>query len=250
MKRILALIIMTVSLASCLGSAVYNEAYTECATFEYDGNNYTEMFGSDSVYVESIYKVGFPWRTFLAFGHKLAEDSAEFEGGFLLSYLSVPESENTENLDNNLYRASQICAASQRNTYVVFSKTESMPEKHFWFNYQQGEIKGTCSPQFVSVNNSVEVIKSVKDNFQDGDVMILKAIGYLEGERTGEAQIRLAEFTSAKDSIVTNWTLLKLDALGQVDKIEFDFVMPDECPVPKVVCMDDFTVNLSFATEN
>ena len=249
MKRIFALIIFTASLASCLGSAVYSDAYTSYATFEY--NNYEDIFGSDSLYVEANYnKEGFAWMNYLAFGHKLNSESAEFEGGFLLSYLSVPESENTEHLDNNLYRANQVYTAPKKNTYVVFCKTESMPEKHFWFNYQQGEIKGTCAPQFVSVNNSVEVIKNVRENFQDGDVMILKAIGYLEGKSTGEAQIRLAEFTSAKDSIVTSWTLFKLDALGLVDKIEFDFVMPEECPVPKVVCIDDFTVSLSFSTEN
>lgn len=249
MKRIVALIIFTASLASCLGGAVYSDAYTSYATFEY--NNYQDIFGSDSLYVEATYnKEGFAWMNYLAFGHKLNSESAEFEGGFLLSCLSVPESENTEHLDNNLYRANQIYTAPKRNTYVVFSKTESMPKKHFWFNYQQGEIKGTCAPQFVLVNNSVEVIRSLQEGFKDGDVMILKATGYLGDKSTGEAQVRLAEFTSAKDSIVTSWTLFKLDALGQVDEIKFDFVMPEGCQIPKVVCMDDFTASLSFSSEN
>ena len=86
--------------------------------------------------------------------------------------------------------------------------------------------------------------------FQDGDAMILKATGYLEDKKTGESQMRLAEFTSTqKDSIVTNWTIFELSNLGLVDKIDFDFVLPEGSEVPQAVCMDDFTANLTFATE-
>lgn len=249
MKKYLALIITAVSIASCLGGSIYSDSYTSYATFEY-ADDYKNMFGTDSIYVETTYKMGFTWTNYLAFGHKLDKVSSEFEGGFLLSYLSVPESGNTELLDNNLYRANQTYIPPQKNTYLVFSKTDSMPEKQFWFNYIQGEIKGTCAPQFVRVNNSVEVIQSLKDSFNDGDVMILKATGYLDDKPTGEAQVRLAEFTSAKDSIVTKWTTFDLSALGIVDKVQFDFLLPEGSQVPQVVCMDDFTANLSFTSED
>ena len=249
MRKIFAFIATAVLVASCLGKSVYNDSYTSYATFEY-ANDYKEMFGTDSLYFETTYKVGFTWTNYLAFGHKVNEESSEFEGGFLLSYLSVPESGNTELLDNNDYRANQTYIPPLKNTYLVFTKTESMPEKHFWFNYIQGEIKGTCAPQFVRVNNTVEVINAIKDSFKDGDAMILKATGYLEDKNTGESQMRLAEFTSTqKDSIVTIWTIFELSNLGLVDKIDFDFVLPEGSEVPQAVCMDDFTANLTFATE-
>ena len=248
MRKILASIVSMAALASCLGTSVYNDSYTAYATFEY-ADNYKNMFGTDSLYFETEYKVGFTWTNYLAFGHKINQESSEFEGGFLLSYLSVPESGKTELLDNNIFRANQTYIPPLKNTYLVFAKTESMPEKHFWFNYIQGEIKGTCAPQFVRVNNTVEVISVLKEKFQDGDNMILKATGYLDGKSTGEAQIRLAEFSSSNDSIITNWTTFELSKLGVVDKIDFDFIMPEGSDVPQVVCMDDFTAGLTFATE-
>ena len=249
MRRILALIVTAMALVSCLGNSVYSDQFTSLATFEF-ANNYEEMFGSDSLYVEQTYKVGFTWTNYLAFGHKVNEVSEEFEGGFMVSCLSIPESGNTELLENNNYRASQTYAPPQKNTFVVFSETESMPEKHFWFNYTQGEIVGTCMPKSVRVNNSVGVINALKENFQDGYNMTLKAIGYREGKPTGvESKIRLAEFANPKDSIITTWTLFDLSALGVVDKIDFDIEIPEGCDVPKVVCMDDFVVDLSFATK-
>ena len=249
MRNILAFIITAALAASCLGTSVYNDSYTEYATFEY-ANNYQTMFNTDSLYFETQYGTGFTWTNYLAFGHRVDIESAEFEGGFLLSYLSVPESGNTELLDNNAYRANQTYTAPLKNTYLVFTKTESMPEKHFWFNYVQGEVKGTCLPQFMRVNNTVEVINAIKESFQDGDVMILKATGYLGDKTTGEAEIRLAEFTSSqKDSIVTSWTIFELTKLGIVDKVNFDFILPEGSEVPQAVCMDDFTANLTFATE-
>lgn len=247
MRNILAFIATAVFAASCLGTSVYNDAYTSYATFEYD---YSTMFGSDSLYFETKYGLGFTWDNYLAFGHKVDTESSEFKGGFLVSCLSVPESGSTELLDNNEYRASQTYVPPLRNTYLVFTKTESMPEKHFWFNYIQRDLKGTCAPQFVRVNNTVEVVNAIKDTFQDGDVMVLKATGYLDDKSTGEAQIRLAEFTSSqKDSVVTSWTVFDLSKLGLVDKINFDFVLPEGSDVPQAVCMDDFTANLTFATE-
>ena len=249
MRNILTLSVTAVLAASCLGSSVYNDSYTEFATLEY-ANDYKTMFGADSLFFETTYGVGFTWTNYLAFGHKVNTESSEFEGGFLLSYLSVPESGNTELLDNNAYRANQTYIPPLKNTYLVFTKTESMPEKHFWFNYIQGEIKGTCAPQMVRVNNTVEVIDAIKGSFQDGDVMILKATGYLENQVTGEVQMRLAEFTSSqKDSIVTNWTVLELTQLGKVDKIDFDFILPEGSEVPQAVCMDDFTASFVFASE-
>ena len=246
MKKSVLLFFVSIVVASCLGSSTYSDSYTEFATFEY-ANDYKEMFGTDSLYFEPEYKIGFTWTYYLAFGHKIDQESNEFEGGFLLSYLSVPESENTELLDNNEYRANQIYIPPKKNTYVVFSKTESMPEKHFWFTFvPTGEITGSCTPNSVCVNNTVEVINSLKENFVDGDAMIFKSTGYLEGEQTGDAEIKLAEFTSAKDSIITSWTSFDLSALGKVDQINFDFVLPEGSTVPTTVCMDDFIAALSF----
>ena len=244
MKKILALIVSVVAVSSCLGGSAFSDSYTSYATFEY-ADDYNKRFGEDSLYVETEFKVGFAWADYLAFGHKLDEDN-ELEGGFLLSYLSVPESGNTENLENNIYRANQTYSPPGKNTYVVFYKSVNMPERHFWFNYVQGEIKGTCTPQFVRVNNSVAVIEAIKKSFDNGDTMTLKATGFLGENRTGEAQIRLAE----KDSVISSWTVFELSQLGVVDRVNFDIILPEDSEIPQVVCMDDFTASLAFTADN
>ena len=246
MRKLLALMTVAFTLASCLDSTTYSESYPLCATFEYS-NDYEEMFGADSLYFETEYKVGFAWQNYLAFGHKINEQTKEFEGGFMLSYLSAPGSDDSSQLQNNLYRVSK--KPLEGKVYVVFQKTANMPQKHFWFNFNQGEIKGACSPLCVLVNNTVAVTDSVKANFQLGDSMTLMATGYLDGKKTDRAEIKLAEFTSAKDSIMSSWTLFDLSKLGQVDNIEFDFVMPEGRGVPAAVCMDDFAATLSFSAQ-
>ena len=246
MRKLLVLTAAVFTLASCLNSTEYSESFPVCATFEYS-NDYSQMFGADSLYFEAEYKVGFAWQNYLAFGHKINEQTAEFEGGFLLSYLAAPSSDDSSQLQNNLYRAGKKPADGK--TYTVFQKTANMPQKHFWFNFNQGEIKGTCTPLCVMVNNTVAATDSIKANFQLGDSMTLKATGYLEGKKTDSAEIKLAEFTSAEDSIMSSWTLFDLSKLGQVDNIEFDFVIPEGRGVPETVCMDDFAATLSFSAQ-
>ena len=186
------------TLASCLGSAPYRESLQSYATFEYRGD-YTEMFGDDSLYFETNYKVGFAWENYLAFGHKINEQTNEFEGGFLLSYLFMPDTDEPVELQNNLYRVNHR-PTSGRNTYAVFHQTANMPQKHFWFNFVDGVVSGKCLPVYMMVNNTVAVTDSIKANFQLGDIMTLRATGYLGEKKTDSAEIQLAEFTSARDS--------------------------------------------------
>ena len=53
---------------------------------------------------------------------------------------------------------------------------------------------------------------------------------------------------SPKDSVMSNWTQFKLDALKEVDRIDFDLVIPEGRDIPATVCMDNLTglVTISY----
>ena len=92
----------------------------------------------------------------------------------------------------------------------------------------------------------VEVTDSIKANFQLGDKMTLKAVGYLDDVETGSAEFTLAEYTAQKDSIVSTWTQFDLSKLGSVDKVELE-VMSTRENVPTNVCIDDVVSNVSVS---
>ena len=245
MKRIFLIFASLAAVVSCLDNPTYSSSYTAVATFEYDD----KVFDSDSLYFDKEYsKTGFVW-DYLAFHHKVDEGSSEFKGGFLLSRLAVPES-GTEGLSNNEYRVNVKASENLPNKYAVFHVTDAMPEKHFSFVFDSsGEIKGTCTMQSVYVNNTVAVTDAVKASFEDGDVMTLKAVGYLAGTKTGDAEIDLVEYTSVKDSIVSAWTAFDLSKLGSVDRIDFDVVVPEGKDIPKTVCMDNMIAAIALQAE-
>lgn len=95
------------------------------------------------------------------------------------------------------------------------------------------------------VNNTAEVVEAVKQNFVDGDRLVLKATGYLNGTKTGEAEIELAEYTEQKDSIIVNWTPFDLDKLGKVQYVEFEMISTKD-NIPTAFCMDDMVARISL----
>lgn len=244
MKRILLFFIVVSLAVSCLDGGKFNQSSPLFVTFEVEAS----MLGSDSLYFNASEgkKDGFLW-SYLSFGHKLEQDA--FKGGFVLSNLEYPKSGVLEGLSNNGYRVNHKGQKSA-NIYAVFCETDDMPESHLNFVFPVSpELKGTCSLKSVMVNNTVAVAETVSATFEDGDELSLKITGYLAGKKTDEAEIKLAEFTEAKDSIVSSWTLLDLSKLGMVDSVRFALIPPVGKPVPKAVCIDNLYTNITIASE-
>ena len=138
----------------------------------------------------------------------------EFCGGFLLSYQKgLPEGGNLVETDGT-YRANSPSGAYGSRTYAVFydnPEEGQMPEKDMIFTQS---YYGTCGMNSCMVNNTALVAGKVKEHFEVGDKLVLKATGYLDGTKTGESEFVLAEFSSQKDSIVSTWTRFDLSKLG------------------------------------
>ena len=154
---------------SCLGESYFSDSSPLLVSFEYSDG----IFNKDSLYYDTgESKMGFAW-DYLAFYHKVDEQTSDFHGGFLLSRLFVPESGNTEGL-NNRYRANSKAVKGVSNKFAVFYQGVEMPDKHMVFHYSSQGVSTTCTMQSMYVNNTVEVAEAVKSSFQPGQKLILK----------------------------------------------------------------------------
>jgi hypothetical protein len=209
------------------------------ANFQYEGI----VFNADSTLVNTQQGLGFGFDG-LNFLHQLDADNIWFDGGFILSCAEMPKSGNTENLFN-LYRANVPKGQVRGNIYTVFYQNPDpllMPKHDVEFAYAQN---GTCVLSGCYVTNTVEVADFMKKNFKEGDRFAVKAIGYLNGKKTGDAEIALADFTPQKDSIVSKWTSMDLSKLGAIDYVDFEIIStnPD---VPTYFCMDNMKASVSI----
>lgn len=244
MKKFLFLLITAALAASCFddGSGM-SQSYTVSADF-----NYAEIaYFPDSTFFNTQTPDGFAYDA-LNFYHQLSPDKVWFDGGFILSCLQMPLSGKTEGLNNNSYRCYlQPLKTQFPNNYTVFYQNPEpgfMPEHAIKFPFTEN---GTCTMQGCFVTNTVEVAEYVKKNFEVGDRLSIKATGYLNGSKTGEATINLADFSAQKDSIVSLWTPFELTKLGSVEYVDFEIVSskPD---TPPYFCMDNmvFKVDISY----
>ena len=243
MKKIFSLFIITVLAVSCLSTSDFSQTFTSTATFDYDET----QFNSDSLLFDTQYKIGIVW-DYLGFYHKVDAVTSEFKGGFIISNLQLPASGETAGLSNNQYRANARMSTGMRNKYSVFRLSDDMPETHVGLLKQNGVTIG-CTAKALYVTNSVAVEDAVRKSFLPGDQLVLKATGYLDGAQTGEAEIKLADFTTAKDSVITDWTVFDLSGLSAVDKIMFDFQVPEGKDIPTVVCIDGVIMEFSLKSE-
>lgn len=243
MKRIFLFFIVMTLAVSCLDGGKFNHSYPLPVTFEAGAS----VFGPDSLYLNTEgKKEGIYWDCLL-FCHKLEQD--EFKGGFILSNHEYPKSGVLEGLPNNEYRVNYK-NQEVPNAYAVFCETDDMPESHLNFVFPVSpQLKGTCSLKSVMVNNTVAVADAVNTTFVDGDVLTLEVTGYLAGKQTEKAEMKLAEFTTSKDSIIHNWTLLDISKLGTVDSVRFAVIPPEGKTVPKAVCIDNLLVNITITSE-
>lgn len=251
MKKIILFILVLAMTVSCMGlmdkGHTYQSSYTLNANFEYTSVDYMKDFGEDSLYFDVVRCTGIGFKDF-AFYHKINADTTDILGGFMLSFLQAPKEMSQIDTLNKRWRA-YANHITKINTYLVHRSADvktDMPAHDIEFLNTQ---YGTCVMESCLVTNTVEVADSIKSNFTIGDKLMLKAVGYADGKKTGTAEFMLAERASTKDSIVTNWTLFDLSPLGAVEYVDFELevLSNQELAVPKFFCLDEFTASISIA---
>jgi hypothetical protein len=149
---------------------------------------------------------------------------------------------------NNVYRVYLDEKANKNmkgNIYTVFYQNPDsalMPEHNVEFPFVKN---GSCTMLGCFITNTVQVADAIKEKFTIGDKMTVKATGYLDGQKTGEAEFTLAEYTDQKDSIVSSWTLFDLKKLGTIQYIDFE-VSSTNPEVPAYFCMDSMGANVEL----
>lgn len=236
MKRLLIILSAMALLSSCFDKGA-GRTYALVADFQYSDIS----FRSDSTFINTNDAVGFGY-DLLNFYHQLDVERIWFDGGFILSCQQIPASGVTDGLFNT-YRALVPKDWGVGNIYTVFYQNPDpalMPAHDIEFAFTED---GTCTMGGCYVTNTVEVADFVRENFVSGDKMIVKATGYMNGEKTGEAELALADFSAQKDSIVSTWTLFDLMKLGSVEYVDFEIISskPD---VPGYFCMDHLVTNI------
>lgn len=245
MKKLLGILAALVIVTSC-GFGGYEAEYTSRVTFSYNDAGFIgDTYKPDSLLYDTYYGEGFTWDD-LAFCHKVDKYTMTFTGGILASCLKVPADPKSSVLANNQYRANAISLTSLDNKYGVFCQTADMPEKHFVFLAESdADTQASCVMNYMYVTNSVASEQAVRAVFRDGDKLVFKATGYVGTQPTGSAEICLAEFTEAKDSIVTKWTKFDLGALGSVEQVKFEIQAPSVASI-STVCIDDIVTQISI----
>ena len=245
-RKLLLFAVAAIAAVSCLDKSSFETSGTILAHMELQGQyNYATLFGEDSLYFDNKEaKLGIRWDC-VFFYHSISEEG-DFQGGFLMSYLHKPET-GVEELPNNKYRVN--CAAPEKsvNTYLVFEQNPDetkMPTQDFSFGYAS---YGTCTMTSCLVNNTVAFAQAADQLLEQGDKVVLRAIGLKEKEETGRAEITLAERSSTVDSVMYNWTKFDLANLKAVDMINFELVIPEGKDIPATVCIDDLMAQISLS---
>lgn len=240
MKRFFLIALAVLTLTSCLetGSGM-GQKYSLIASFQYSGIS----FKSDSTFVNAKDTIGFSFDV-LNFYHTLNYDLSRLEGGFLLSGAEMPKSGDVSRLMKT-YRAFVPASLSSGNIYTVFYQNpdnSKMPAHDVSFPYT---VNGTCTMGGCYLTNTVEVAEYVKANFTLGDRLTVKATGYLNGQKTGETEMALADFSAQKDSIVSTWTPFELVKLGSVEYVDFE-IISSRPGVPPYFCMDSMVAEINL----
>lgn len=245
MKKIFIFLIAAVAAVSCLSKGSFSQSYTADITFEFSSDVYSNLF-KDSLYVM---KEGdaFLYGSYPVYFYQ-KHSNGTFQGAFLMSCLKGEKFNNgvlsNEPAENDAYRVFAKTGASDSKTYAVFYDnpvTSMMPNHDVEFAYKG---LGDFTPYGCYVNNTTLVARKIKEHFQVGDKLVLKAIGTTAAGTKTEASITLAEYTETKDSVMYNWTAFPLSTLGTVDYIDFE--LQSTCPdVPGYFCMDGLLAGVS-----
>lgn len=246
MKKILILLLSAVVAVSCMTKGSYSENYLADVTFEFSDLVYANSF-KDSLYVmkdgegDAFLYMNYP----IFFAQKHA--AGTFQGGMLMSYLKGEKDGQLEKpaAENDAYRVHAQTGSLGSKTYAVFydNPVETMMPLHdIEFGYKD---LGKFKPYGCYVNNTTLVARKIKENFVDGDKLVLKATGTKrDGTRT-EASITLAEYTEEKDSVMYNWSEFDLKPLGDVAYVDFS-VESTNPAVPGYFCLDGLVAEVDI----
>lgn len=244
MKRLLFIITSIVLFSSCGfddGSGSTTQ-YQMTANFQYSP---APSFRPDSTFFNNQTPKGFGFDV-LNFHHQLDADNIWFDGGFILSCLEMPKSEVTAGLENNRYRSYIKNAKNlSGNVYTVYYQNSDpllMPEHDINFPFKES---GTCTVKGCFLTNTAEVADFISKNFKLGDRMTVKATGWMDGTKTGEAELVLADFSAQKDSIVSRWTPFEMTKLGSVEYIDFEIISTVK-DTPAYFCMDNMVADIKL----
>lgn len=248
MKKFLFFIAVAFSVMSCLDGGSFSQSYTADVTFEFSDNIYHNSF-KDSLYFipageNGITGEGFVYGNYpLVFAQK--QVGGVFQGGFVMSYLKGEKDGKLTKpaAENDKFRVHASGGAAASKTYAVFydNPVETMmPAYHIEFGYKD---LGSCAPIACYVNNTTYVARKIREHFQDGDRLILKATGIKSDGSKTEKSITLAEYTEAKDSVMYNWSVLDLSAFGDVAYVNFD-VTSTNPDVPGYFCLDGYLASI------
>ena len=240
------------SVVSCLPDSDYSHSSVVTADFEY----LFVDFDADSLFYKSEKGSGIGWGS-LGFMHKIDTVNWKFEGGLLLSrqkgtrYDSADKvalsKEESEVFAKDRFRVNSVKDSLNDNSYLVFYQnpdSSKMPEHDVVF---LAPDYGTCQAKVCFVNNTSYVAYKVAQTFEPGDRLTLTATGYLNGVKTGDASLLLADFSTQKDSIVSTWTAFDLSKLKVYDAIDFN-VESTKGDVPGYFCMDYFSAHVTISS--
>lgn len=242
MKKIAILFFSVFTAVSCLEKGTFSQTYTAYLTFEQTEEVYNKSF-KDSVFVMSS-SAAFAYSNHpILFSQ--SSDNGAFKGGFLISILKGEKNGAMEKaqMANDAYRVNSESGTLGSKAYVVFYDNPDasvMPVHDIDFMYK---ASGTFTPSACYVNNTKLVARKVKENFQPGDKLLLKAIGVKSDGSTVETAIKLADYTESRDSVMYSWTEFPLSSLGAVDYIDFK-VESTNPNVPGYFCLDNFVAGV------
>ena len=251
MKKFILMAVVAVSAVSCLSDTYMEMSVTSYSDFEF--TDPIEIFGKDSVFVESAFGGGSGSMSLL-FASQRDGEKSPMTGGFGL----------TMKRDTTVYNKSWANPYPQYTIYdtlVVSNKASAvfyqnpneslMPEHDIVF---LDAAYGTCTPASCRINNTWQTVHNIVSEdsdyrFGEGDYLKLTVTGFLNGAETGSVEYYLADYRipenggAAPDSLAMGWKLLSLTKLGNVDNIDFD-LETNKPGFPLYFCLDNFVAGI------
>ncbi len=226
-KKLIIIAASAACLVSCISDGqTISSSYVLKADFEVPG-----LFAeTDSLFYDK--NGGYMIWQDLAFCNGLNKNTKEYTGGFMISRLPGVGSS-----DKDRFRVNSGKGQGFSSNYIVYytnPDASQMPEYDILF---MASKVGSCALTSCYVNNTKEVVRAVRKNFELGDKLTLKLSGYKAKELKGTAEVVLAEFYEGKDSIMTTWQKVSLENMGSIDYIEVE-VKSTNAAVPAAFCMD------------
>ncbi len=150
------------------------------------------------------------------------------------------------------------------NQYSVYASGGALGSKQFAVAFKDATViidkneHGNFKINSLMLNNSTYAYLGMKNGeyggmgkkFETDDWFKVTITGSLNNTETGKVDYYLADFRDGKKFVLDKWTKVDMSALGEVDKLTFEFASSDVHEIygmntPAYVCVD----NLEFTQE-